>query len=582
MSQKLLELGADTNARDAAGETPLHFACRSQCKEIITLLLEHGANLDSEGTHGTPLDVAPEEIKHFILDLINDSKGTPRATHTSAKFQSSKWQVDMNQVEWGEFLGEGSFGKVYRGKWQGLDVAIKAAKLENVNPRTFEVFGREIALMSRLNSPNILLLIGASLEPARLCYLTEYMPNGNLHDYLVKNPNLPWCTKFYFAVEMAQAIQYLHGSIPPILHRDLKSTNVLVDINEHIKVADFGISKPKELNQTPGFGCTTLNWCPPEILSGKEPTEKSDVYSYAVICWELISHEIPYKGKQPIEIIRSIENNKTLEIPKSTNPNYSQILNSCWQLDPSNRPHIHEVYLSMKTLSDDHRRQMRSNDNQREKEREEKEREEKEKKEKEEKEKDKEKEREKEKERKKKKKDEEHKFRGSRKVDKREIEKEKGRDKDKKEREEKVGRQGKEGKLKSSRTGKEHKGKSQEERKERESREVRKSREGRESREGKEGKETKEGRERKEGREGKEEGKDGEGKSKEKAKSHSKKKSKISSCDSLHHCTHTKEEEKRGPPTEEDSRGEGKVMHKRKSQKKVREDLVREEKPNRR
>lgn len=80
-------------------------------------------------------------------------------------------------------------------------VAIKTVSTGHpVNPRIFEIFGREISLMSQLQHPNILLLIGASLDPSHLCYLTEYMHNGNLRDFLIRNPTLAWSMKFNFAL----------------------------------------------------------------------------------------------------------------------------------------------------------------------------------------------------------------------------------------------------------------------------------------------------------------------------------------------------------------------------------------------
>lgn len=125
-----LELGADTNTRDEAGETPLHLACRLGLKKLIKMLIDAGAKLDISGQNGTPIDVSSEETRAYIssrtylivrliaIGILPDSPTKERLT----QFQSHKWEVDMSKVEWLGEIGQGGFGTVFRGRWQGLEV----------------------------------------------------------------------------------------------------------------------------------------------------------------------------------------------------------------------------------------------------------------------------------------------------------------------------------------------------------------------------------------------------------------------------------------------------------------------------
>lgn len=161
-----------------------------------------------------------------------------------------------------------------------------------------------------------MLFLGACLDGPAVCYVTEYIPGGNLFELLKKESVLGWPKKTGMAIEIARGMQYLHAH--KILHGDLKSLNLLVDENYHIKVADFGLSKiiedtPAE-DAEPNSGGSrrkykgTLTWQGPEVVNeSSEYTEKSDVYSFGIVLWELISHRAPYEGLDAITVLRYID-----------------------------------------------------------------------------------------------------------------------------------------------------------------------------------------------------------------------------------------------------------------------------------
>ncbi|XP_051152233.1 LEAF RUST 10 DISEASE-RESISTANCE LOCUS RECEPTOR-LIKE PROTEIN KINASE-like 1.2 [Andrographis paniculata] len=190
-------------------------------------------------------------------------------------------------------LGDGSFGVVYRGKLDdGRIVAVK--RLYEHHYRRVEQFRNEIEILSHLRHQNLVTLYGCtSMSTRELILVYEYIPNGTLADHLYgarANPgSLPWITRLKIAVETASALSYLHAS--GVIHRDIKSTNILLDNNFGVKVADFGLSRLRPSNATHVTTAPqgTPGYVDPEYYECYELTEKSDVYSFGVVLMELIS-----------------------------------------------------------------------------------------------------------------------------------------------------------------------------------------------------------------------------------------------------------------------------------------------------
>ncbi|XP_050225380.1 LEAF RUST 10 DISEASE-RESISTANCE LOCUS RECEPTOR-LIKE PROTEIN KINASE-like 1.1 isoform X2 [Mercurialis annua] len=190
-------------------------------------------------------------------------------------------------------LGEGGYGTVYYGKLQdGREVAIK--RLYEHNYKRVQQFLNEIEILTRLRHRNLVSLYGCAPQRSReLILIYEYIPNGTVADHLhgdrSKSALLTWPNRMRIAIETASALAYLHAS--DIIHRDVKTDNILLDNNFFVKVADFGLSRlfPNDATHISTAPQGTLGYVDPEYYRCYQLTNKSDVYSFGVVLVELIS-----------------------------------------------------------------------------------------------------------------------------------------------------------------------------------------------------------------------------------------------------------------------------------------------------
>ncbi|KAL4202408.1 hypothetical protein AMTRI_Chr02g220860 [Amborella trichopoda] len=262
-------------------------------------------------------------------------------------------EIPWEDLTIGEQIGQGSCGTVYHGLWYGSDVAIKVFAKQEYSEDVIASFRQEVSLMKRLRHPNVLLFMGAVTSPQRLCIVTEFLPRGSLFRLLQRStPRFDWRRRIHMAMDIIRGMNYLHHRNPPIVHRDLKSSNLLVDKNWTVKVGDFGLSRLKPdtyLSTKTGKG--TPQWMAPEVLRNELSDEKSDVYSFGVILWELVTEKIPWENLNSMQVIGAVGfMNQRLEIPKDTDPQWASIIESCWHTDPQCRPTFHELLDRFKDL----------------------------------------------------------------------------------------------------------------------------------------------------------------------------------------------------------------------------------------
>lgn len=154
------------------------------------------------------------------------------------------------------------------------------------------------------------------------------------------------------ASDIARGMNYLHHCSPPIIHRDLKSSNLLVDRNWTVKVADFGLSRIKhETYLTTKTGRGTPQWMAPEVLRNEAADEKSDVYSFGVVLWELVTEKIPWENLNAMQVIGAVGfMNQRLEVPKDVDPQWISLMESCWHSEPQRRPTFQQVMEKLREL----------------------------------------------------------------------------------------------------------------------------------------------------------------------------------------------------------------------------------------
>ncbi|GBP31636.1 Tyrosine-protein kinase transmembrane receptor Ror [Eumeta japonica] len=262
-------------------------------------------------------------------------------------------QYSLSQIKFLEELGEGAFGKVYKGalNYGGeiMYVAVKALK-ENASAKTKADFRREIELISELRHDNIVAIVGVALREEPLCMLFEFMARGDLHEFLMgrappSGKGLPSLRLLNIAHNIASGMQYLASH--HYVHRDLAARNCLVSDDFIVKISDFGLSRDiysSDYYRVQSKSLLPVRWMPPEsILYGKFTTE-SDIWSYGVVLWEIYSYGLqPYYGYSNQEVIAMVRGGELLASPAGCPNSLYGLMRDCWRHTPHTRPTFEDI-----------------------------------------------------------------------------------------------------------------------------------------------------------------------------------------------------------------------------------------------
>ncbi|KAL9407078.1 hypothetical protein Peur_004050 [Populus x canadensis] len=259
----------------------------------------------------------------LLQQQLSSSDGSIQKTKifTSKELEKATDRFNDNRI-----LGQGGQGTVYKGMLaDGMIVAVKKSKM--VDEEKLEEFINEVVILSQVNHRNVVKLLGCCLETEVPLLVYEFIPNGNLFEYIHDQKEefeFSWEMRLRIATEVARALSYLHSAASiPVYHRDIKSTNTMLDEKFRAKVSDFGTSRSIAIDQThlTTHVQGTFGYLDPEYFQSSQFTGKSDVYSFGVVLAELLSGQKPISYERPEErrslathFILLMEENKIFDI----------------------------------------------------------------------------------------------------------------------------------------------------------------------------------------------------------------------------------------------------------------------------
>ncbi|KAG0233310.1 hypothetical protein BGW42_007508 [Actinomortierella wolfii] len=270
--------------------------------------------------------------------------------------------VNLQSLELGKRIGDGTFGNVYKGTYGRRVAAVKIFKLASC-AMSLDAIKKEVELLQTLQSRYIIQFYGVEYREDEVWLITDYAEHGSLKRAIDKNLLTEWKDKIRIAQEIADGLAHIHQM--NVLHRDLKSANVLLTSFNEVRICDFGAATTLGVNESSTSVARhgTLQWMAPELLDGKlQYSAKSDVYALGMVMWEMAAMStVPFQHMSHSEIEAAVLSGKREQLPDGTGDstsedtpnhttgyipdNFRYWIERCWKHDPSERPEAHEVAL---------------------------------------------------------------------------------------------------------------------------------------------------------------------------------------------------------------------------------------------
>ncbi|XP_034431138.1 mitogen-activated protein kinase kinase kinase 13 [Hippoglossus hippoglossus] len=257
--------------------------------------------------------------------------------------QQDMWEVPFEEISELQWLGSGAQGAVFLGKLRSEEVAIKKVREQKET---------DIKHLRKLKHPNIISFKGVCTQAPCYCIIMEYCAQGQLYEVLRAGRKVTPRMLVDWASGIASGMNYLH--LHKIIHRDLKSPNVLVTHDDTVKISDFGTSKELSDKSTKMSFAGTVAWMAPEVIRNEPVSEKVDIWSFGVVLWELLTGEIPYKDVDSSAIIWGVGSNSLhLPVPSTCPDGFKILMKQTWQGKPRNRPSFRQILLHLDIASAD-------------------------------------------------------------------------------------------------------------------------------------------------------------------------------------------------------------------------------------
>lgn len=353
-----------------------------------------------------------QEEKQEIFSEISETTGgtvsskedtTKKISNSNTNISnksSSLPLISFDELQLSEMIGGGGFGQVWKGTWNATPVAVKVLfspaacglqQQQEYEEALQSSFEEEISILSRLRHPSICLLLGICMDGSRRAIVTELVSRGSLWDALrtplpfVYHENNDQINKFFWpswliikVIEgVGRGLAYLHHHKPLIVHRDLKSANILLDESFNVKICDFGLAKLRDASvasvMTANVG--TVQWMAPEVfianysidgtdnsifkikndckfhlplINSNNYDEKVDIYSVGIVLWEMLTGECPYQNMKPLEIAVKVLNQQARPPFPTSCSNYQiKYIEKLWAQCPKCRPNAEEIVCSI-------------------------------------------------------------------------------------------------------------------------------------------------------------------------------------------------------------------------------------------
>ena len=217
-------------------------------------------------------------------------------------------------------------------------MALKTLFDPRVSQELVQEFMDELHVMSALSHPNVVELFAANTRPPKLVIVME-LCDRSLYQLLHQTKEtVDEALGMRMATDVAAGLAYLHAQDPPIIHRDIKSMNLLLTVDKTIKLCDFGLVTTKVT------AAGTPAYMAPELLQSRPFSKKVDVYAFAIILWEIFQREVPWSGYAPMEVRSMVLEGARPDVPRIDCPYLARgLMTRCWDADPLKRPEFKEV-----------------------------------------------------------------------------------------------------------------------------------------------------------------------------------------------------------------------------------------------